>query len=103
MTLHDSVRSSRSPSKCRPALTSAIRGIATLMVAAGTAIAQTGGGATLVGTVKDATGATVAGAPNTTYNLNNAGAWARFTGVVRDFSNFGSAQANVQISIRAEF
>jgi hypothetical protein len=42
-------------------------------------------------------------APNTTYNLNNTGAWARFTGVVGDFSNFGTAQANVQISIRAEF
>jgi hypothetical protein len=38
-----------------------------------------------------------------TYNLNNTGAWARFTGVVGDFSKFGSAQANVQISIRAEF
>jgi len=42
-------------------------------------------------------------APNTTYNLNNTGAWARFTGVVGDFSNFGTAQANVQMSIRAEF
>jgi len=43
------------------------------------------------------------GAPNTTYNLNNTNAWGRFTGVVGDFSNFGTAQANVQISIRAEF
>jgi len=42
-------------------------------------------------------------APNTTYNLNNANAWGRFTGVVGDFSNFGTAQANVQMSIRAEF
>jgi hypothetical protein len=42
-------------------------------------------------------------APNTTYNLNNTGAWARFTGVVGDFSNFGTAQANIQMSIRAEF
>jgi hypothetical protein len=42
-------------------------------------------------------------APNTQYNLNNPGAWARFTGVVGDFSNFGTAQANVQMSIRAEF
>lgn len=42
-------------------------------------------------------------APNTTYNLNNPGAWGRFTGVVGDFSNFGTAQANVQMSIRAEF
>ena len=42
-------------------------------------------------------------APNTNYNLNNTGAWARFTGVVGDFSNFGTAQANVQMSIRAEF
>ena len=43
------------------------------------------------------------GAPNTQYNLTNTNAWARFTGVVGDFSNFGTAQANVQISIRAEF
>ncbi len=43
------------------------------------------------------------GAPNTTYNLNNPGAWGRFTSVVGDFSNFGTAQANVQMSIRAEF
>lgn len=43
------------------------------------------------------------GAPNTTYNLNATNAWGRFTGVVGDFSNFGTAQANVQISIRAEF
>ncbi len=42
-------------------------------------------------------------APNTTYNLNNTAAWGRFTGTVGDFSNFGSAQANVQMSIRAEF
>ena len=43
------------------------------------------------------------GAPNTVYNLNNTGGWGRFTGVVGDFSNFGTAQANVQMSIRAEF
>ena len=42
-------------------------------------------------------------APNITYNLNNTSAWGRFTSVVGDFSNFGTAQANVQISIRAEF
>ena len=42
-------------------------------------------------------------APNTSYNLNSANAFGRFTGVVGDFSNFGTAQANVQISIRAEF
>jgi hypothetical protein len=42
-------------------------------------------------------------APNTQYNLNNTGAWGRFTGVVGDFSNFGTAQANVQMSIRVEF
>jgi hypothetical protein len=42
-------------------------------------------------------------APNTTYNLNNPGAFGRFTGVVGDFSNFGTGQANVQMSIRAEF
>ena len=42
-------------------------------------------------------------APNTTYNVNSPGTWARFTGVVGDFSNFGTAQANIQMSIRAEF
>jgi hypothetical protein len=42
-------------------------------------------------------------APNTTYNLANTNAWGRFTGVVGDFSNFGTAQANTQMSIRAEF
>jgi len=42
-------------------------------------------------------------APGTTYNLNNAGAFGRFTGTVGDFSNFGTAQANVQASIRIEF
>ena len=41
-------------------------------------------------------------APGTTYNLNNT-SFGRFTGVVGDFSNFGTAQANVQMSIRAEF
>ncbi len=30
-------------------------------------------------------------APNTTYNLTYTNAWARFTGVVGDFSNFGTA------------
>jgi hypothetical protein len=42
-------------------------------------------------------------APGTTYNLNNPGAFGRFTGTVGDFSNFGSAQANVQAGIRVEF
>ncbi len=42
-------------------------------------------------------------APNTTYNQNNPAAWARFTGVLGDFSNYGTGQANVQMSIRAEF
>jgi hypothetical protein len=42
-------------------------------------------------------------APNTTYNLNNVGAWARFSGVLGDFSNYGTGQANVQMSIRVEF
>ncbi len=41
--------------------------------------------------------------PNTQYNLNNTNAFGRFTGIVGDFSNFGTAQANIQISIRAEF
>jgi hypothetical protein len=42
-------------------------------------------------------------APNTSYNLNSPNAWARFTGTVGDFSNYGSAQANVQGSIRVEW
>ena len=42
-------------------------------------------------------------APGTTYNLNSPGAFGRFTGTVGDFSNFGSAQANVQANIRVEF
>jgi len=42
-------------------------------------------------------------APGTTYNLNNPGAFGRFTGTVGDFSNFGTAQANVQMNFRAEF
>jgi hypothetical protein len=42
-------------------------------------------------------------APNTSYNLNNPNAWGRFTGVLGDFSNYGSAMANVQMSIRAEW
>ena len=42
-------------------------------------------------------------APGTTYNLNNPGAFGRFTGTVGDFSNFGSAQANVQANVRVEF
>ena len=42
-------------------------------------------------------------APNSADNLNNTNAWGRFTAVVGDFSNFGTAQANVQMSIRAEF
>ena len=42
-------------------------------------------------------------APNTTYNLNNTSTWGRFTGVLGDFSNYGTGQANVQMSVRAEF
>jgi hypothetical protein len=41
--------------------------------------------------------------PGTTYNLNNPGAFGRLTGTVGDFSNFGTAQANVQANIRVEF
>src|SRR5260221_7657052 len=62
MTVHEIVRF------LRPAIHSAVRGIVTLMVATATAMAQTGGGATLVGTVKDATGATVGGAKVTVVN-----------------------------------
>lgn len=54
---------------CRVAIDSALRGIAILLVAAGPLMAQTGGGATLVGTVKAATGATVAGAKVTVINI----------------------------------
>jgi len=43
------------------------------------------------------------GAPNTTYNTNSPGTWARFTSTLGDFSNFGSAEANVQGNIRVEF
>jgi hypothetical protein len=32
-----------------------------------------------------------------------AGAFGRFTGTVGDFSNFGTAQANVQANVRVEF
>jgi len=42
-------------------------------------------------------------APNTTYNQNNPGAFGRFTETVGDFSNFGTAQANVQMNFRVEF
>ena len=42
-------------------------------------------------------------APNTSYNLNNVNAWGRFTGVLGDFSNYGSGMSNVQMSIRAEW
>ncbi len=42
-------------------------------------------------------------APNTQYNLNSPLTWARFTGTIGDFSNFGTAQANMQLSFRAEF
>jgi hypothetical protein len=34
-------------------------------------------------------------ASNTTYNLNSPLTWARFTGTIGDFSNFGTAQANM--------
>ena len=68
MTLHEIVRFLRLASKCRPAMNSALSGIVTLMVATGTVMAQTGGGATLVGTVRDVTGATVGGAKVTVVN-----------------------------------
>jgi hypothetical protein len=42
-------------------------------------------------------------APNTTYNLSSLASWGRFTGTIGDFSNYGTAQANVQMSFRAEF
>lgn len=46
-------------------------------------------------------------APNTTYNVSPGGipspSWGRFTGTIGDFSNYGTAQANVQLSFRAEF
>src|SRR5262249_40610643 len=63
MTRHEIVRFLRN---------SALRGVVTLMVATVTGMAQTGGGATLVGTVKDATGATVGGAKVTVVNTATA-------------------------------
>jgi hypothetical protein len=42
-------------------------------------------------------------APNTTYNVNSPGTFGRFTGTLGDFSNFGSAESNMQASIRVEF
>ena len=81
----------------------------------GSALAQTGGGTegTLVNTATafsfgntTSTEGTIYVpylVPNTAYNRNNTSAFGRFTGVVGDFSNFGTAQANVQMSIRAEF
>src|SRR5712671_1439613 len=60
VTLHKIVRLLR--------LAPALRGILTLTVATGPVVAQTGGGATLVGTVKDVTGATVGGAKVTVVN-----------------------------------
>src|SRR5258707_6779353 len=65
MTLREVVRFLRSAPKRRH---SALRGIVTLTVAVATAMAQTGGGATLVGTVKDSTGATVGAAKVTVVN-----------------------------------
>ena len=50
----------------------AVRVVATLLVAAAVAMAQTGGGATLVGTVKDASGAVVAGAKVKVVNTETA-------------------------------
>ena len=64
MTLHKIARFPRLASRSRPAL----RGILTLILTAAAAMAQTGGGATLVGTVKDVTGATVGGAKVTVIN-----------------------------------
>ncbi len=50
----------------------AVRVVATLLVAAAVAMAQTGGGATLVGTVKDASGSSVAQASVTVVNTATA-------------------------------
>src|SRR3954447_9652604 len=47
-------------------------GIATLVVGSAELMAQTGGGATLVGTVRDATGAIVAGAKVNVVNTETA-------------------------------
>jgi hypothetical protein len=43
------------------------------------------------------------GAPNTTFNLNNPRVFGTFNSTVGDFSNFGSARANVQGAVRVEF
>jgi len=96
------------------------RALGILLIAAAAGMAQTGGGATLVGLVKEAFDDRLKvslrldghnlpwkhpnlAAPNTTYNLNSVTSFARFTGVLGDFSNFGTGQANVQASIRVEF
>jgi len=50
-----------------------------------------------------ALGAPRLSASNTTYNLNSPLTWARFTGTIGDFSNFSTAQANMQLSFRTEF
>jgi hypothetical protein len=42
-------------------------------------------------------------APNTSYNTSSPGTFARFTGTLGDFSNFGSAEANVQGTLRLQF
>jgi hypothetical protein len=43
------------------------------------------------------------GAPNTSFNLNNPRVFGTFNSTVGDFSNFGSARANVQGAVRVEF
>ena len=65
MGLQEIVRLSYS---CRAAVDIAFRAVVTLIVTTGILLAQTGGGATLVGTVKDATGAAVGGAKVTVVN-----------------------------------
>src|SRR4051812_42069401 len=68
MTFSRLVRFLASADCSRWGLTVAHRCILTLLVCAGAVMAQTGGGATLVGTVKDGTGAFVSGAKVTVLN-----------------------------------
>src|SRR5271169_4364882 len=72
MTQKRIMRSLQRAVECRVAIGFAFRAVVTLMVSASAAMAQTGGGATLVGTVKDATGAVVAQAKVTVVNTATA-------------------------------
>ena len=69
MTLQEISQSLSLASPWRPAL---LRGAVTWLLTASALMAQTGGGATLVGTVRDSTGSAVAGAKVTVVNTATA-------------------------------